>query len=686
MKKNYIPLVVSVAVAILSLYACGARKGSMQAARDHFKKMEYFSAGENYKAVFSKSKNKDEKNEACFQTAECYRLSNDMKNAESWYRKTVKADPKNTEAQLRLAQALKANQKFTEAIIEFNAYKKLTGGGELVENELKGCELALKWKNEKTRYIIENVKSVNTKWSDFAPSLYKKDMLFFTSDREKGASTKVYGWTGNNYTDLYKVTYKIDKKKPNEISFGVPSLVDKNVVNSDYNDGTNAFDGKFTTMYYTQCNGRDGKGKKCRIFMSAGQGSEWQTPEVLAFSTDSFNCGHPFITKDGSTLYFSSDMPGGYGGKDIWFVTWSKRGKAWGDPVNLGPTINTAGDEMFPFMRDDGMLFFSSNGHVTLGGVDIFYSKGEGTDWSSPVNMKTPINSGGDDFSIVFYPGDNERGFFTSNREGGRGQDDIYRFYMTPLVFTLSGIARDSKTKEVLSDTKLTITNSTDTTKLIVKTDNKGFYKITLKPRTDYELYGRHEDYFDSKTEFQTTKGLEQSTDLVQDLYLEPFDYTSIFTLEGIYYDLDKANIRPDAAKVLDTIVVLLSKYPKIRLELGSHTDCRSDSVYNRGLSQRRADSAVAYIVRQGVDSLRLIARGYGESMLVNDCACEGGVVKRRCSEEEHQMNRRTTFKLLDNKYVPRSRQEMKGMSDKEKLPATGTPPARKGATTPPRK
>ncbi|MFN9519478.1 MAG: OmpA family protein, partial [Bacteroidota bacterium] len=149
---------------------------------------------------------------------------------------------------------------------------------------------------------------------------------------------------------------------------------------------------------------------------------------------------------------------------------------------------------------------------------------------------------------------------------------------------------------------------------------------------------------------------------------------------------LDKANIRSDAAKVLDTIVVLLSKYPKIRLELGSHTDCRSDSVYNRGLSQRRADSAVAYIVRQGVDSLRLIARGYGESMLVNDCACEGGVVKRRCSEEEHQMNRRTTFKLLDNKYVPRSRQEMKGMSDKEKLPATGTPPARKGATTPPRK
>jgi outer membrane protein OmpA-like peptidoglycan-associated protein len=245
---------------------------------------------------------------------------------------------------------------------------------------------------------------------------------------------------------------------------------------------------------------------------------------------------------------------------------------------------------------------------------------------------------------------------------------------MTPLVFTLSGVARDSKTKAVLSNTLLTITNSSDTVKLKITTDDKGYYKITLNRSTDYELFGMHEDYYDSKVEFQTTKGLEVSTDLVQDLYLEPFDFESVFTLEGIYYDLDKANIRADAAKILDTIVVLLNKYPKIRLELGSHTDCRSDSIYNKGLSQRRADSAVAYIVRQSIDSARLVAKGYGESMLVNDCACEGSYVKRRCTEEEHQMNRRTTFRLLDNNYVPKSKQEMKGASDKQQVPQKGKP------------
>jgi outer membrane protein OmpA-like peptidoglycan-associated protein len=288
--------------------------------------------------------------------------------------------------------------------------------------------------------------------------------------------------------------------------------------------------------------------------------------------------------------------------------------------------------------------------------------------------MKSPINSGGDDFGIVFFPGDKENGYFSSNREGGKGQDDIYRFYMTPLVFTLSGIARDSKTKAVLSNTDLYITNSSDTVKLKIRTDDKGYYKITLNPRTDYELFGKHEDYFDSKLEFQTTKGLEQSADLVQDLELEPFDYEAVFTLEGIYYDLDKANIRTDAAKILDTIVVLLNKYPKIRLELGSHTDCRSDSIYNKGLSQRRADSAVSYIVRQGIDSARLVAKGYGESKLVNDCACEGSYVKRKCTEEEHQMNRRTTFKLLDNNYVPKSKAEMKGTADKTQTPQKGKP------------
>jgi outer membrane protein OmpA-like peptidoglycan-associated protein len=378
-------------------------------------------------------------------------------------------------------------------------------------------------------------------------------------------------------------------------------------------------------------------------------------------------------------MYFSSDMPGSIGGKDIWYVTYSKRGKTWGDPVNLGPTINTEKDEVYPFVHEDGTLYFSSNGHTTLGGMDIYYTTGQATEWSEPINMKSPINSAGDDFAIILSK-DKESGYFSSNRDGGRGQDDIYRFYMNPLVFTLSGVARDVKTKAVLANTFITLTTSTDTGKIVVKTDQAGSYKVTLKPKTDVELFGSHEDYYDSKIAFQTTKGLEVSTDLVQDLDLAPFCYDCVIKVEGIYYDLDKADIRPDAAKILDSLVITLNKYPKVTIELGSHTDCRADSIYNNGLSQRRADSAVAYIVRQGIDSARLIAKGYGESKLVNDCACEGNYEKRKCTEEEHALNRRTTVRLTGNDYKPKPKEE-----PKPEKPAT--PPGRGGRPgTPPRR
>ncbi len=654
----------------------------MQAAREALAKKEYAVAGENYKAVYSKTKNKDEKNESCFQTAECYYMANDMKNAEGWYKKTVKADPKNVDAQLKLAESIKSQGRFSEAIIEYNNYKKLAPADTKVDSKIRGCELALKWKNEKTRYKVENVKAVNSKWSDFAPMFYKKDQLFFTSDREKGASNKAYGWTANFFTDIYKVVYKVDKKTPNSIKYEMPALVDKENVNSPYNDGTVAFDNKGGTMYFTQCNGKDGKGKFCRIWTATLSGQEWTEVKPLEFSSDSFNSGHPSLTKDNQIMYFSSDMPGGEGGKDIWFVTYSKRSKTWGDPVNLGPTVNTDKDEVYPFIHEDGTLYFSSNGHTGIGAMDIFYTTGSTTDWGTPVNMKSPINSGGDDFSIILEK-DKESGYLASNREGSKGQDDIWRFYMDPLVFTLSGVARDVKTKQILSNTFITLTTSVDTGKIVVKTDAAGSYKINLKPKMDVELFGSHEDYYDSKIAFQTTKGLDVSTDLVQDLDLNPFDYENAIKVEGIYYDLDKANIRLDAASILDSLVITLNRYPKVRIELGSHTDCRADSAYNENLSQRRADSAVSYIIRQGIDSARLVAKGYGESKLVNDCACEGNYVKRQCTEEEHQMNRRTTVKLLGNDYRPKPKEVP---VDPKAKPNTTKPGVKPGTTPTPRR
>lgn len=685
MRKSY--FLLTLFVSVLFLAAC-SKKGSLSAAREHFDKKEYFLAGDNYRKVYSSSKKKEERIEASYQAAECYRLMNDNKAADSWYQKAIKLNPKNLEAQLKLAQAKKRIQEFDKAIIEFKAYQKM--GGEVnVEKEIKGCENALTWKNQKTRYIIENVKGLNTRWQDFGAVYFKKDQLYFTSDREKGVSNNQYGWTGNWFTDVYSVTYKKDKKNPNNITYQAPELADKKVLNGKINEGALCFDSRFTTMFLTRCNyDNNGKGKKCQLYTSTLSGTEWSEPVLMPFSLDSFSCGQPTITKDGQVLYFSSDMPGGQGGKDIWMVTYSKRGRSWGDPVNLGPNVNTPDDEMFPFIHEDGTLYFSSNGHTGLGGLDIFYTKGEGTDWSDPINMKSPVNSGGDDFSIIVDK-DKESGYFSSNRDGGRGQDDIYRFYMNPLIFNLSGVVRNAKTREILPNATVTITSSSDTGNIVFKTDESGSYKLRLKAKTDYELNAVKQYFYDSKMAFQTTKNLEVSTDLVQDFDLIPFNFDSLIKLEGIYYGLDSADIRPVSALILDTLILTLNRYPNLRIELGSHTDCRADSIYNIQLSQRRADSAVAYLMRHGIDSLRLISKGYGENSLVNHCACEGPNEKiqaRKCTEEEHQLNRRTTVKFLDLDYNPKTKEIVADPNKPKTTGRPGQPPARRPGQPAPRR
>lgn len=658
--SHHLFLTVFTVVMFFSLLFASCKTGSIKEARESFEKKEYFVSGNTYRKIYSKTKVKAEKIEASFKAAECYRLMNDTKNAASWYQKAIQMDAKNEEAQLKLAKSLKATQEFDKAVIEFRKYQKMNPSESAeIEKQIKGCENALKWKNEKTRYFVDNVKALNTRWEDFAPQWFKKDQIYFTSDREKGAGGGQYTWTGNFYTDIFTVLYKADKKNPNNISYQVPTLVDKNILNGKLNDGVICFDSKFTTAYLTKCNyDNKEKGRHCQLFTSTLTGTDWSAPTVLPFSSDSFHCGQPSLSKDGQTLYFSSDMPGsilnssGVPSKDLWMVTYSKRSKAWGDPVNLGTTINTDEDEVYPFIHEDGTLYFSSAGHVGLGGTDIFYTKGSAQDWSDPVNMRTPINSHGDDFSIIVSK-DKESGYFSSNRNGGRGQDDIYRFYMTPLIFTLKGLAINIKTKEVLRNATITITSSSDSGKFTFKTDDAGAYKMKLKAKTDYEIFGAKKLFYDSKLEYQSTKPYEVSMDLVQDVYLEPIEIKT-FPLRGIYYGLDSADIRPESARILDSLVLFLNQYP-VTIELGSHTDCRSDSFYNIGLSQRRADSAVGYLVRHGIDSSRFVSKGYGENELfLTKCACEGPNAAeegRRCTEEEHQLNRRTTVKVLTVDY-----------------------------------
>jgi peptidoglycan-associated lipoprotein len=677
MRKKYLLNLLLLSSFGLLVNSCG-NKG-MKPADDATDYKKFNTAATLYKEVYTNSTDKDEKKLAAFKAGESYREAANFKQAEIWYLKSVKMKGVNTtlyEAQLRYAQMIKISEKYPEAIVEFQNYLKLVPDDTVALAEIKGCELALQWKGEKTRYIVENFGLLNTKEYDFSPMYYpnntKVASLYFTSDRAGGIDKKPYEWTGKSFTDLWKTDLtKGTRNRP--AAFAKPILVPE--INSKFNDGVCTFDAKGNTMYFTLCNGVEGKEKTCKIYSATKTKDGWGEIDSLPFTSSEYSTGHPSLSIDGSRLYFSSDMPGGYGGKDIWYVTFVRKGKTWSEPVNLGPKINTAGQEMYPYVHNDGTLYFSSNGLMGIGGLDMFSTTWTGQDWTEPENLKYPLNSGGDDFGIVMEE-NKEKGYFTSNRLDskykGKGLDDIYSFRMEPLLIDITGIVTDCNTKEILVGAKVYMTNSKDTTKMMAVTDDAGSYRFQLQPGVDYELHAAFpEDYYlDSKNYYQTTKGIEFTTTLIQNFCLE----FQIFTIQGIYYGLDSANIRPASALILDSLVNVLKTFPKLTIELGSHTDCRADSLYNINLSQRRADSAVAYIVTHGIDAERLVAKGYGENQLfLPQCVCDLSDTEKLCSEAEHQLNRRTTVRITGKHYQKAPRQgpkpPVKGQPQKKPAP-----------------
>jgi peptidoglycan-associated lipoprotein len=650
-KKSF---VYSLAFVIL-LSAC--KSVSIQKANEHYKNKEFAVAGDMYAKVYKSSKtSKKDKQTAAINGAESFYYNHDYKNALKWYSTAIQKGAKDPIFYYKMGECLKMTGKYTEAILKFQEYQKMQPDDPNTAIMIEGCEKALKWKDEKTRVHVQEFKPANDpsgtkiKSDDFSPmwANKKKTAIMFTSDRVAGESKEQYKWTGRKYTDIWMIEAT---GKPKSLKWGEATLVPG--VNTDFNDGVVTFDEKYSRMYFTQCNGLKGNEKKCKIYEARKSGKEWDiTPKPLPFCSDNFNCGHPSLSPDGEKLYFASDMPGGFGDTnthDIYVVNYVKRGKTWGDPVNLGPEINTKGNEVFPLITDDGTLYFSSDGHPGIGALDIFYSKGTGLDWEKPTNMKSPINSNGDDFGIIF---DNtkEKGYFTSNRSPtGKADDNIYEFYIDPLVFTLSGVVTDCKDGKKLGKSLIVISNNHDSSKIRVLTDASGYYKVNLQVNTKYELFAskRDEYYYDSKEEYVSTMNLEQSQDFKRDFCLKN-SCNDVFILP-IYYGLDSSNIytRSESKRVLDELIATLKKYPKMAIELGTHTDCRDNYDYNMALSQRRADSAVAYIMKAGINPYRLSAKGYGESQLVNKCECEGGK-QVPCTEEEHQQNRRAVVKVMN--------------------------------------
>lgn len=605
-------------------------------AKIAFNNKKYNTAANLFKKVYTKVADEDKKAEVVFFIAESYRLSNNFKQAFNWYEQLINTKYPDPKILYSYGLLLKNVERYEDAARQFNDYLFETPGDKNAEREIKACAQAAVWKSSPQKFLISNTKELNTIYSDYSPYL-SNGKITWSSSRTESTGNIVFEWTGQKCADIFEAEIKPE-------TFGVIAKP-KGLVNSNYNEGVAWVDSLNTTMYFTQCNGIDGKGLNCKIYVSYHQNNQWSQPQVLPFCSDSFSVGHPVFTPNQKRMYFASNMPGSIGEKDIYYIDYNPITTKWGTPVNLGQHVNTSEDDMFPAIGIDGKIYFASKGHLGMGGLDLYYTTDSANTYSKAINMQSPINSGADDFGITFTNQSQPIAYYTSNREGGLGDDDIYSISIKPFTVLVSGIVIDNESRTPAANTSVNITNSTQP--FTLKTGSKGTFVTELNLNQVYALTATKEKYFKSNEIQLITNNISSDTNINITIYLEPIPDEGVeFTLQGIYYDLDKADIRPEAAKVLDSLVIILNNNPQIVIELASHTDSRAEEDYNLKLSQKRAQSCVNYLLKKGIVKDRLKAVGYGESKLINDCA--DGV---DCNEDQHQQNRRTAFRVLSTDY-----------------------------------
>jgi peptidoglycan-associated lipoprotein len=632
------------------------KKSKTQKADDLFNRAQYNAAMEQYKKKFVKQSDNADKGVTAYKTGECYRMMSDPKNAADWYDKAGKAGNKDPELLLHWADALKMSGKYDEAIAKYTEYKAAKPDDARGDQGINSSQMAQEWKDKPTRFTVENVGALHTKYYDFANDT---NQIFLTSSREEATGTNNDGWYGQKFYDLFSASRDNNGKWSTPVPVPAP-------VNSDASDGSATLDSKGTTMYFTRCQSVEKKNGFCKIFKSTLGGTVWSAPEALPFNSDDYNTGQPSISADGTTLYFSSDMPSGQGGHDIYMCKWDAATNAWGSPMNLGTSINTSGEEMFPYMHENGKLYFSSNGLAGMGGLDIFSASNDGGSWGNVTNLKSPINSAGDDFGIMFNSF--TTGFLSSNREGGQGSDDIYSFVMPPPNFSVGGRVYDTDTKENIAGATVELFGS-DGTSLSVKTEANGTYRYMLKPGVKYKVSASYTGYLTKFAEVSTL-GIDESKDFEANFDFPLKSTAKPITLPEIYYDLDKATLRAESKKALDGLILTLNENPTITVKIIANTDFRASDEYNLSLSDRRAKSVSDYLATHGIDKDRLSSEGRGEKSpkeVENDDeykpfktgdklteAFINGLKTNAEKEKAHQYNRRTEFEVLRTDFVPK--------------------------------
>jgi len=637
---KYISFFLLTAIIILS--ACSAGKMALKKGDKKYDRGEYNVAIDYYEKALDKQVATTKSN---FYIAESYRLSNRIKKAEPFYSAAIEDGIEEESAHFYYALSLKANEKYKEAKSHLNDYLPTATNDEIIalaKREVDNLEVVNRIVDKEDFFRVKNLEEINTDAAEYSP-VYLNGELYFTSSRYGG---KIYKATGTPFTNIYKV-----KTKGAVVDTTTIDAIE--LINSENtNDGSVTFTDNGNIMVFAKGNSGRKKGTRdVNLYISRYRRGGWSEPVMLTINDPDAWDSTPAFSTDGRTLYFASNREGGYGGTDLYTATMDNRGR-WGRVRNLGPKINTSGNEMFPFVSSDGKLYFASTGHPGFGNLDLFMATRSEGDIAID-NLGPSINSNMDDFGLFLF--DPTKGFFSSNREESKGDDDIFTFInndpdLKIVNYYLSGVTYtyDENGNEILlPNTSVRLVGADDEVLDQTITDQEAKFLFRVYPEESYILYGEKPEFLTTRESFSTVGKSVPKEDLEQlvtnvtfdtKLTLDKIVLDKAVVLDNIYYDLDKANIREDAAQELDKLVTILRDNPEISIELSSHTDSRADAAYNLELSQRRAQAAVDYIITNGVDKGRLTARGYGESQLI---------IEDAETEEEHQVNRRTEFKVI---------------------------------------
>jgi len=582
---------------------------------NYYEHFGYSEAIPHFETAYRKTKDTDVE----LKLADSYFRISKLDSAEAIYKRAVDRGSRSPKLYFNYGKVLMASGKHKSAAEYFKRYLQIHSKDLVAKMLLTSCNSVLDRYRDTTLFELKPIMEDQFK-NSFGIVEYQNGAVF-AADKEVFRGKKTAAWTGNSYLDLY--TMKKD-------------------IEGNWHEGPATFSNDGNTVYFTRSNYYKKKmvineddENNLKIFKSTLIDGKWKNLEDFPYNSDDYSVGHPSLSDNGKIMFFVSDMPGGFGGTDIYKSTYENG--TWSKPENLGNEINTEGNEMFPYVHADGTLYFSSDAHNSMGGLDVFITYYNGLRWAKPENLNYPLNSIKDDFGFSINS-DNITGFVSSSRTKS---DKMYSFEKNPPTFNLYGIAREKGTQIAVPQVVVEVTNAKTGEVISMISDTKGNFKLKLASETTYNLYCTKFGCF-SRTDKITTEGLKYSEDFFADFEVEPIVIDKPIVLENIYYDFDKWAIRPDAAVELDKLVRILKDNPGIDIEMGSHTDSRGSDQYNLVLSDKRAHAAVQYLISQGIEPKRLTYRGYGETVHVNHC--KNDIV---CPEEEHQKNRRTEFKVI---------------------------------------